>query len=214
MERLCEFCGLVRAVVYCKADSAALCLPCDSSVHAANILSRRHQRSLICDKCNSQSATVRCVVDKICLCHGCNWNGNGCSGPGHPRMKLIFYDGCPSLFELSTFWSSTFYNNNNYIFNQLSINENNSTDSTTATTTSSHQPRMVVGNRLDEVSCDKYETWFPIPNLNPNPPNVNNVNVPFIPQNTLQMPTNILTTDKDSSGTKVCMNVSLFGKIL
>lgn len=208
MERLCEVCGSGRVVVYCRADSAALCLGCDSRIHSANILSMRHERSLICDKCNSQSATVRCFVDKISLCEGCNWNGNGCSGPGHPRMKLMFYNGCPSVLELSALWSSL--SDNNFIFNQLSINEN-SIDSTTptatatATRTSSHQPRMVVGSRLDEVSGDKDVTWFP----NPNPPNGNgNVNVPLIPQNTLQMPTNILTMHEDLSGiSKVCINV-------
>lgn len=42
MEPLCEFCGVARAVVYCKSDSARLCLNCDVSVHSANSLSLRH----------------------------------------------------------------------------------------------------------------------------------------------------------------------------
>ncbi|XP_059664571.1 zinc finger protein CONSTANS-LIKE 12-like [Cornus florida] len=106
MEPLCEYCGVVRAVVYCKSDSARLCLHCDSCVHSANSLSRRHPRSLICDKCNSQPAIVRCMDDKMSLCQGCDWNGNGCSGSGHRRQTLNYYTGCPPLAEFSKIWSS------------------------------------------------------------------------------------------------------------
>lgn len=106
MESLCEFCWVVRAVVYCKSDSARLCLNCDNCVHSSNHLSRRHNRSLICDKCNSQPANVRCVLHKMSLCQDCDCNGNGCSGPGHLRQTLSSYSGCPSLGEFSRIWSS------------------------------------------------------------------------------------------------------------
>ncbi|XP_022140647.1 putative zinc finger protein CONSTANS-LIKE 11 isoform X2 [Momordica charantia] len=106
MEPLCEFCGVVRAVVYCKSDSARLCLHCDGSVHSANSLSRRHLRSLLCDKCNAQPAIVRCMDDKLSLCHGCDWNGNACSSVGHRRPVLHCYTGCPSMPEFSRIWSS------------------------------------------------------------------------------------------------------------
>ncbi|KAE9456172.1 hypothetical protein C3L33_11926, partial [Rhododendron williamsianum] len=106
MEPLCEFCWVVRAVVYCKSDSARLCLNCDNCVHSSNHLSRRHNRSLICDKCNSQPANVRCVLHKMSLCQDCDCNGNGCSGPGHLRQTLSSYSGCPSLGEFSRIWSS------------------------------------------------------------------------------------------------------------
>lgn len=39
----CAVCGGV-AVVYCAADVAALCAPCDAAVHAANPLASRHER--------------------------------------------------------------------------------------------------------------------------------------------------------------------------
>lgn len=106
MEPLCEFCGVVTAVVYCKSDFARLCLNCDSSVHSANLLSRRHQRSLLCDKCNGQPATVRCMDDKVSLCQNCDWSGSGCSGAGHRRQALYFYTGCPSFAEFSNFFNS------------------------------------------------------------------------------------------------------------
>ncbi|KAJ7981321.1 putative CONSTANS-like zinc finger protein [Quillaja saponaria] len=106
MEPLCEFCGVVRAVVYCKSDSARICLHCDGCVHSANLLSHRHQRSLLCDKCNSQPAIVRYVDVKLSVCQGCDWNGNGGSVLGHGRQALKYYTGCPSLEELSSLWSS------------------------------------------------------------------------------------------------------------
>ncbi|XVF66958.1 hypothetical protein PTKIN_Ptkin10aG0081800 [Pterospermum kingtungense] len=106
MEPLCEFCRGVRAVVYCKSDSARLCLSCDGCVHSANLLSRRHARSLLCEKCNSQSAVVRCLDEKLSICQNCDWNGNGCSSLGHRREALNCYTGCPSLDEFRRIWSS------------------------------------------------------------------------------------------------------------
>ncbi|XWS68514.1 hypothetical protein CRYUN_Cryun04dG0096900 [Craigia yunnanensis] len=106
MESLCDFCRGVRAVVYCKSDSARLCLSCDGCVHSANLLSRRHARSLLCEKCNSQSAVVRCLDEKLSLCQDCDSNGNGCSSLGPRREALNCYIGCPSLAEFRRIWSS------------------------------------------------------------------------------------------------------------
>ncbi|KAK8698662.1 hypothetical protein V6N13_114773 [Hibiscus sabdariffa] len=109
MEPLCDFCRGERAVVYCKSDSARLCLSCDGCVHSANLLSRRHARSLLCEKCNSQSAVVRCLDQKLSLCQDCDRNGpngNGCSSLGHCREALNSYTDCPSLAEFRRIWSS------------------------------------------------------------------------------------------------------------
>ncbi|KAE8670103.1 zinc finger protein CONSTANS-LIKE 12-like isoform X3 [Hibiscus syriacus] len=106
MEAICDFCRGVRAVVYCKSDSARLCLRCDGCVHSANLLSRRHARSLLCEKCNSQSGVVRCLDEKLSPCQDCDWNCNGCTGLGHRREPLNFYTGCPSLAEFRQIWSS------------------------------------------------------------------------------------------------------------
>ncbi|KAG1363522.1 hypothetical protein COCNU_11G003490 [Cocos nucifera] len=38
----CDYCGEAAAVLYCRADAARLCLPCDRDVHAANTLARKH----------------------------------------------------------------------------------------------------------------------------------------------------------------------------
>ncbi|MED6157089.1 hypothetical protein PIB30_020077 [Stylosanthes scabra] len=108
MEPLCEFCGVVRAVVYCNSDSARLCLNCDASVHSSNPLSRRHARSLLCDHCYSQSAVIRCVDHNMCVCEACEWNRNECLFMGHGRLLLKSYTGCPSFGDLSRLWSFVF----------------------------------------------------------------------------------------------------------
>lgn len=100
MEPLCEFCALVRAVVYCRSDHTRLCLGCDNCVHSANPLSRRHQRSLLCDKCNEQPAIIWCVDEKMTACQNCDWSCTTCAGR-HKRQVVLFYDGCPSSAELS-----------------------------------------------------------------------------------------------------------------
>ncbi|KAG8640657.1 hypothetical protein MANES_13G073566v8 [Manihot esculenta] len=106
MEPLCEFCGVVRAVVYYKSDSTRLCLNCDGFVHSANCLSRRHYRSLLCNKCNSQSAILLCLDDKLSICQTCDSNStNGCSSSGHRLQVLSSYTGRPSLAEFSRIWS-------------------------------------------------------------------------------------------------------------
>ncbi|KAG8386995.1 hypothetical protein BUALT_Bualt03G0206500 [Buddleja alternifolia] len=102
---LCESCGVVRAMVYCKSDSARLCLQCDGSVHSANALSCRHLRSLICDRCSSQAALVRCLDDNLSLCSACDSGPIGCFRSGHRRVKLGLYSGCPSPIEFSRMWS-------------------------------------------------------------------------------------------------------------
>eukprot|EP00435_Cladocopium_sp_Y103_P051211 s453_g15.t2 len=41
---LCDSCGLQAALVYCQADDAILCRPCDTRIHSANKLASRHIR--------------------------------------------------------------------------------------------------------------------------------------------------------------------------
>ncbi|EYU29978.1 hypothetical protein ABFS82_05G033000 [Erythranthe guttata] len=45
--RACDSCIKKRARWYCAADDAFLCQSCDSSVHSANSLARRHERVLL-----------------------------------------------------------------------------------------------------------------------------------------------------------------------
>ncbi|XP_057949657.1 zinc finger protein CONSTANS-LIKE 15 [Malania oleifera] len=102
----CDFCSDQVAVLYCRADSAKLCLFCDQHVHSANALSRKHLRSQICDNCGSEPVSVRCATDNLVLCQECDWDAHGsCSvSAAHDRTSVEGFSGCPSPSELADLW--------------------------------------------------------------------------------------------------------------
>ncbi|OVA17413.1 zinc finger protein [Macleaya cordata] len=102
----CDFCSEEIAVLYCRADSAKLCLFCDLHVHSANDLSRKHVRSQICDNCSSEPVSVRCSTDNLLLCQECDWDSHGnCSvSASHERHPVEGFTGCPSGLELASIW--------------------------------------------------------------------------------------------------------------
>ncbi|XP_030527618.1 zinc finger protein CONSTANS-LIKE 14-like [Rhodamnia argentea] len=100
----CDFCVGRAAVLYCRADSARLCLPCDRHVHSANLLSRKHLRSQICDACSSEPASAFCSAEDLALCHDCDLDAHaGCSA-SHARDPAEGFSGCPSSLELASLW--------------------------------------------------------------------------------------------------------------
>ncbi|KAL9386686.1 hypothetical protein Peur_019810 [Populus x canadensis] len=102
----CDFCSEQTAVLYCKADSAKLCLFCDQHVHSANLLSRKHVRAQICDNCNSELVSVRCATDNLVLCQECDWDAHGsCSvSASHDRTTIEGFSGCPTALDLASIW--------------------------------------------------------------------------------------------------------------
>ncbi|KAH9329333.1 hypothetical protein KI387_001441 [Taxus chinensis] len=102
---LCDFCGEVTALLYCRADSAKLCLSCDQRVHSANSLAKKHVRSQLCDKCGEEAVTIRCATDNAVLCQECDWEIHGNNHRhDHHRHSLEGFDGCPSAQDLATRW--------------------------------------------------------------------------------------------------------------
>ncbi|XWS30553.1 hypothetical protein CRYUN_Cryun24cG0128200 [Craigia yunnanensis] len=100
---LCDFCNSKPAVLYCRADSAKLCLFCDQQIHSANALSLKHARSQICDDCKTNPAF--CSIDNLMLCQDCDWNShnsNGSVSPLHERSAVGGFSGCPSVLELAS----------------------------------------------------------------------------------------------------------------
>ncbi|KAG6429326.1 hypothetical protein SASPL_107375 [Salvia splendens] len=95
----CDFCGSRQAILYCRADSAKLCLWCDQQVHSANALSKKHlrYRSQICDNCAAEPASFRCSTDGLVLCQDCDWDA-------HDRCPVDSFSGCPSALELAASW--------------------------------------------------------------------------------------------------------------
>ncbi|KAL3655921.1 hypothetical protein CASFOL_000317 [Castilleja foliolosa] len=102
----CDFCSQRAAVLYCRADSAKLCLLCDQHVHSANALSKKHLRSQICDNCAAEPASVRCATDGLVLCQECDWDAHGSclASAAHERCPVEGFSGCPSAFDLASAW--------------------------------------------------------------------------------------------------------------
>lgn len=92
----CDFCGSERAVLYCRADSAKLCLVCDQHVHSANLLSRKHLRSLICDNCSAHPVSLRCNTLNLLLCHHCHCDPDSPNHHHHHHTPVDGFTGCPS----------------------------------------------------------------------------------------------------------------------
>ncbi|KAB1204769.1 Zinc finger protein CONSTANS-LIKE 4 [Morella rubra] len=70
--KLCDSCKSATATLFCRADSAFLCVGCDSKVHAANKLASRHARVLVCEVCELAPAHVTCKADAAALCGTCD----------------------------------------------------------------------------------------------------------------------------------------------
>ncbi|GAB4836704.1 hypothetical protein Ancab_001617 [Ancistrocladus abbreviatus] len=70
--KLCDSCKSATATLFCRADSAFLCLTCDSKVHAANKLASRHARVWVCEVCEHAPASVTCKADAAHLCISCD----------------------------------------------------------------------------------------------------------------------------------------------
>ena len=92
--------------MYCRADSARLCLSCDRHVHSANALSLRHPRTLLCDGCNLRPATLRCQAENLSLCQACDWETHSSGTPMslHSRHTFDNFSGCPSAADLAQLW--------------------------------------------------------------------------------------------------------------
>jgi hypothetical protein len=100
----CDYCGEARAAVYCRADSASLCLPCDRLVHAANAVCSRHARAPLCAACRAAGAVFRHGGGAGFLCSNCDFGRSrdgGVSPLHHDRFTVQGYTGRPTAHELA-----------------------------------------------------------------------------------------------------------------
>ncbi|XP_059647603.1 B-box zinc finger protein 19 isoform X2 [Cornus florida] len=80
MRTLCDVCESAAAILFCAADEAALCRPCDEKVHMCNKLASRHVRVGLadpsevprCDICENAPAFFYCEIDGSSLCLQCD----------------------------------------------------------------------------------------------------------------------------------------------
>ncbi|KAK4257650.1 hypothetical protein QN277_007213 [Acacia crassicarpa] len=68
----CDSCKSAAAAVFCRADSAFLCMLCDNKIHSANKLASRHERVWMCEVCEQAPASVTCKADAAVLCATCD----------------------------------------------------------------------------------------------------------------------------------------------
>ncbi|PIA61628.1 hypothetical protein AQUCO_00300860v1 [Aquilegia coerulea] len=103
-QRLCDFCGESKALLYCRADSAKLCFNCDKQVHSTNQLFTKHTRYQLCDFCDSNPSSILCSTENLVLCQNCDWDLHGKSSSSsssvHDRRSIEGFSGCPSGVEL------------------------------------------------------------------------------------------------------------------
>ncbi|KAK4374105.1 hypothetical protein RND71_004782 [Anisodus tanguticus] len=95
----CDACKTTPSTVYCRADMAFLCLPCDSKIHAANKLASRHARVWVCEVCEHAPASVTCKADAAALCVTCDQDIHSANplARRHERFPIVpFYDSASS----------------------------------------------------------------------------------------------------------------------
>ncbi|CAN6312770.1 unnamed protein product [Urochloa humidicola] len=103
----CDYCGGAAAAVYCRADAARLCLPCDRHVHGANGVCSRHARAPLCADCRATAAVFRRAASAAFLCSNCDFGRHRDGGGGggepalHDRCAVQPYSGCPPAIELA-----------------------------------------------------------------------------------------------------------------
>lgn len=104
--RRCDSCKTQPAAVFCRADSAFLCLNCDSKIHGTNKLVSRHERVWMCEVCEQAPAAVTCKADAAALCVTCDADIHSANplARRHERVPVEpFFDSAESLVKSSPF---------------------------------------------------------------------------------------------------------------
>lgn len=98
--RLCDYCNESTALLYCRADSAKLCISCDREVHSTNQLFSKHIRSLLCDACDASPASIFCETERSVFCQNCDWESHSLSSSCvHNRRPIEGFNGFPSVSD-------------------------------------------------------------------------------------------------------------------
>ncbi|VVB16352.1 unnamed protein product [Arabis nemorensis] len=101
--RSCDGCKSVTAAVYCRVDSAFLCITCDTRIHSFT----RHERVWICEVCEQAPSAVTCKADAASLCVTCDSDIHSANplASRHERVPVeSFFDSVvPKISPSSTF---------------------------------------------------------------------------------------------------------------
>ncbi|KAJ8641158.1 hypothetical protein MRB53_017852 [Persea americana] len=93
--RPCDSCSSSASVVFCRIDSAFLCLRCDSKIHGA---STAHARVWVCEVCEQAPAAVTCRADAAALCGTCDADIHSANplARRHDRVSIVPFHETPS----------------------------------------------------------------------------------------------------------------------
>ncbi|XP_027331300.1 zinc finger protein CONSTANS-LIKE 5 [Abrus precatorius] len=100
----CDSCKLASAALFCRPDSAFLCIACDSKIHCANKLASRHERVWMCEVCEQAPAAVTCKADAAALCVTCDSDIHSANplARRHERVPVEpFLDSADSIVKAS-----------------------------------------------------------------------------------------------------------------
>ncbi|KAL8209894.1 hypothetical protein R6Q57_006626 [Mikania cordata] len=100
---LCNSCKTTPASLFCRADSAFLCIPCDGIVHAGNKLAARHPRVWMCEVCEQAPASITCKADAAALCVTCDHDIHSANplARRHERFPVVpFYDAAAEAAKI------------------------------------------------------------------------------------------------------------------
>lgn len=101
----CDYCKSAAALLFCRTDSAFMCMACDSKMHDVNNKSlalSRHERVWMCEVCEQAPASVTCKADAAALCVACDRDIHSANplASRHERVPVVpFYDDAESLVK-------------------------------------------------------------------------------------------------------------------
>ncbi|KAL9339420.1 hypothetical protein Peur_068435 [Populus x canadensis] len=104
----CDSCKTAAAAAFCRADSAFLCLNCDTKIHHSQVNSKimsRHERVWMCEVCEQAPAAVTCKADAAALCVTCDADIHSANplARRHERVPIEpFYNSAESIIKTST----------------------------------------------------------------------------------------------------------------
>ncbi|KAG8367690.1 hypothetical protein BUALT_Bualt16G0099300 [Buddleja alternifolia] len=96
----CDYCKSAAALLFCRSDSAFMCMACDAKVHNA-----ADERVWMCDVCEQAPAAVTCKADAAALCVTCDLHIHSANplARRHERASVVpFYDTAESVVLKTT----------------------------------------------------------------------------------------------------------------
>ncbi|XAR66679.1 hypothetical protein NMG60_11012988 [Bertholletia excelsa] len=98
----CDSCETGAALLFCRVDSAFLCMSCDSKIHGRLGAHARHERVWICEVCEQAPAVFTCKADAAALCVTCDRDIHSANplARRHERFPVTpFYESAESVVK-------------------------------------------------------------------------------------------------------------------